>query len=124
MKAYTTKRTAKRARISGTSSHGSNTTQKLHSNKVMDVFRLQNKMAFTARLSQMDEDSRKEYDTLWNVSLEDDSVDMGNMDWEDEERTDPIDISAVLDGEIPIDLSHAGGEFYEMVEAQMSQNQQ
>jgi len=48
--------------------------------------------------------TRKEYDTLWNVSLEDDSVDMGNMDWEDEERTDPIDISAVLDGEIPIML--------------------
>jgi hypothetical protein len=89
----------------------------------MDAFRLQNKMAFTARLNQMDENSRKEYDTLWNVPLEDDSVNMDNMDWEDEERTDPIDISAVLDGEIPIDLSHAGGEFYEMVEAQMSENQ-
>jgi hypothetical protein len=80
-------------------------------------------MALTARLNQMDEDSRREYDKLCGIPLETDSVNMDNMDWEDEEGTASVDISAVLDGEIPIDLSHAGGEFYEMVEAHMSQNQ-
>ena len=119
MKAYATKRSAKRARISGTSGHGSNTTQNLHSDKVMNAFRQQNKISFAARLNQMDEDSRREYDALCHVPLENDSVNMNNMDWEDLEQMDPFDISAMLDGEIPIDLSHAGGEFYEMVEAHM-----
>jgi hypothetical protein len=93
MKAYTTKRSAKRARVSGTSSHGFSTTQNLHSDKVMDVFRL--------KIRQID------------------SVNMDDMAWEDAEGMDPIDISAVLDGEVPINLSHAGGEFYDMVEAHM-----
>lgn len=123
MKAYTTKRTSKRARISGTSSNGLNTTQNLHSNRGKDAFRLKNKTAFTARLNQMDEDSRREYAKLCHVPLETDGVNTDSMDWEDEGGLEPVDISAVLDGETPIDLSHAGGEFYEMVEAHMSQNQ-
>jgi len=119
MKAYSLKRSAKRARISGTSSHGLSTTQSFHSDKVMDVFRLKNKIAHKHRLSQMDEDSRREYVQL----CETDSVNMDDMAWEDAEGMEPIDISAVLDGEVPIDLSHAGGEFYDMVEAHMGLTQ-
>ena len=89
----------------------------------MNTFRMENQQAFTHRLYQMDEESRREYDTLFHAQLGTDSVDMDKMDWEDEEGSDPIDISAVLDGETALDLSHAGGEFYEMVEAHMSQNQ-
>jgi hypothetical protein len=37
-------------------------------------------------------------------------------EWIDEPNNDAMDVDHVLDGTNPVDLSHEGGEFYEMIE--------
>jgi hypothetical protein len=62
----------------------------------------------------MDDEERQTFDYLGEHSpsppiREDD-------EWIDEPNDNAMDIDRVLDGTNPVDLSHEGGEFYEMIE--------
>jgi hypothetical protein len=66
------------------------------------------------RMLSMDDQERRTFDYLRERSpsppnREEDA-------WIDEPDNDTMDIDQVLDGTIPVDLSHEGGEVYEMIE--------
>jgi hypothetical protein len=64
------------------------------------------------RMLSMAEDERQSFDYLRERSPDPFREDDGWVDV----PYDAMDIDRVLDGTNPVDLSHEGGEFYEMVE--------
>lgn len=100
-------------RLCGTSANKLKASGKVLSPSECHLFHTRGEQDLANRLLSMNEDERRSFDYLRDRSSgpsfrEDDA-------WVDE-PDDSMDIDHVLDGTKPVDLSHEGGEFYEMVE--------
>ena len=100
-------------RLCGTSANKLKASGKVLSPSECQLFHTRGEQDLANRLLSMNEDERRSFDYLRDRSSgpsfrEDDA-------WVDE-PDDSMDIDHVLDGTKPVDLSHEGGEFYEMVE--------
>ena len=69
----------------------------------------QGKQILADRVAAMDEQERQAYDQLSELPAPQED------EWEDIQDV-AMDIDQVLDGTNPVELSHEGGEFYELVE--------
>jgi hypothetical protein len=100
-------------RLCGTSANKLKASGKVLSPSESHLFHTRGEHDLANRLLSMDEDERQAFDYLRDGSpvssfREDDA-------WVDV-PDDFMDIDHVLDGTNPVDLSHGGGEFHEMVE--------
>lgn len=75
--------------------------------------RIDSQKALTEKYEAMDEEKRREFDQFREMPLLID--DEGWVDVEDDEGG-AMDVDEVLAGNVGIDLSHAGGEFHQLVE--------
>ena len=101
-------------RIGGTSARGKPHTGAILTASERRKFHDRGEQDLAARIEMMDEQQRQAFDYLREFSpaapaREDD----GWVDVDDEES---MDIDMVLDGTNPVDLSHEGGEFCDLVE--------
>lgn len=100
-------------RLCGTSSKKLKASGKVLSPSQSHLFYSRGEQELADRLLSMNEDERQTFDYLRDrspgPSFREDDV------WEDVPN-DFMDVDHVLDSTNPVDLSHEGGEFYEMVE--------
>ena len=100
-------------RLCGTSANKLKASGKVLSPSEAHLFHTRGEQDLANRLLSMNEEERRTFDYLRDRSptrsFREDDV------WVDV-PDDFMDIDHVLDGTNPVDLSHEGGEFYEMVE--------
>jgi len=69
------------------------------------------------RLSNMDNAQQKELEALWEIHCPVERDEDGDDTWETVDDFQPMDVDQVLHDEASIDLSHAGGEFHDILDS-------
>ena len=100
----------KGVRLCGTSSSSVKSTGRIMTSSQSLKFRERGEQDLADRMLAMDEEERQTFDHLREpepTAAEDDWLDV---------PYDAMDVDSSLDGTAMVDLSHEGGEFYELVE--------
>jgi hypothetical protein len=95
--------TRKGVRICGTSSNNKKSTGKILTPSQSLKFRQRGEQDLVDRMLTMSEEERQAFDHL------------REPEWFDVPH-DAMDLDSILDGSAVVDLSHEGGEFYELVQ--------
>ena len=100
----------RKLRVCGTDAAGESTSKTLNAHGVQHFRAMEEKEKADRHLA-MDDTMREAYERLRNQLP---STENDEFEWEDVADSG-VDLANLLDGNIPIDLSHQGGEFYAAV---------
>ena len=107
-------RNRRAVRLCGTSAKNAKASGKIMSVSQSHKFHERGEQDLADHMLSMDDEERRTFDYLRERSpgppIRDEDA------WMDEPDGDAMNIDHILDGTKPVDLSHEGGEFYEMIE--------